>query len=202
MFSPQHAQLGKRARRSHCTCRRGRPPPPVDASDHHTRTSLSVDVYMSLRVLHVSFFFLYINRIVVHLPHFSPQGAASVLQTPGGACFSRLSWEHTKPSPAQSRLALSLRQGTAEAHFPTGALTGIKNIYTCVLMIYHTTLVKAISKARKPLPLLFESVLTDASVREYGTGKSSGPVRVWSNRKVAHNHKVIYRFIITQYKAK
>lgn len=70
-------------------------------------------------------------------------------------------------------------------------------------MTYHTTLVKVIAKAGKPLPLPFESVLTRASVREQrGTGKSSRPhVRVLSNRRAARNHKVIYRFTITHYKA-
>lgn len=59
----------------------------------------------------------------------------------------------------------SYADGPVQAHLQTGALAGIKSIYTCVLMIYHTTLVKAVSEARKPLPL-FESVPTDVSVRE------------------------------------
>lgn len=95
----------------------------------------------------------------------------------------------------------SYADGPVQAHLQTGALAGIKSIYTCVLMIYHTTLVKAVSEARKPLPL-FESVPTDVCKRT-GTGESSGHhVRVLSNRKVARDHKVIYHSIITQHKAK
>lgn len=86
-----------------------------------------------------------------------------------------------------------------KAHFQIRTLIDIKNIYTAIVMIYHTTLTTVVCKAGKPCPLLFESVhifLTYIFVREqYGTENSSRPhIRALTNIKFAHNHNLIYHF--------
>lgn len=171
------------------------------SSTARTQIPRYADIYTYLHALMCICFLLYINRIVL-LPHFlqrkcglSPRKATSVLWALGGARCPALPEQPANPSSTQKRFTLLLKQGNCKSTLPKKNPDRHKNIYTRIWIIYHTTPIKVISKARQPLPLLFESVCVFLKYRfvrkQHGTEKSRPHFRVLSDRKCAHNHEVI-----------